>query len=128
MSRVKQEMSGVRRLQSSVLSCFPTSSPWCNSCGYSLREPGQLRNELECADAITRRCARSFQVEQKVFPSCGQRTLEKATNDTKILKVPKMVFMICLINPGKPGLNFYNMSKKQAAHLSGVTKYVQSVR
>lgn len=80
------------------------------------------------ADAITRCCARSFRVEQKVFPSCGQRTLEKATNDTKILKVPKMVFMICLINPGKPGLNFYNTSKKQAACLSGVTKYVQSVR
>lgn len=128
VSRVKQEMSGVQRLQRSVLSCFPTSSHWCNSCDSSLREPGQHLNELlECADTITRFCAHWFQVERQVFPGWGHRSLKKATNGTKILKVSETAFMFYLINPRKPGLNSYNTSKKHAACLFGVTKYVQSV-
>lgn len=92
VSRVKQEMSGIQRLQRSVLSCFPTSSHWCNSCVYSLCEPSQLLNELECADKITQFCAYWFQVKQKVFPSWGQTALEKATNNAKILKTLKETF------------------------------------
>lgn len=67
VSWVKQEMSGIQRLQRSVLSCFPASSHCCNSCVYSLHEPGQLLKEFECADLITLFCVQWFQVEQKVL-------------------------------------------------------------
>lgn len=64
--------------------------------------------EPECADTITQFSEHSFQVKQKDLPSWGKRTIEKANNNTKILKVPEQASIICLMNTGKSGLNFYN--------------------